>query len=479
MSRSGPALRVVPDLVPRDGRIPPHDLDAEAAVLSACMLSEHAVDTAAEMLAASDFYSEANRAIFEAICALAENSGKVDLVTVASWLRDRERIGAVGGMPYLAQLADATPAVSHVSEHATTVREKARVRRAIATCQMFAAEGYGDVGGYQQFLDELERAVFEIARVPTKNAATKAVDAMHAAADKIRQAQQRGGAVTGAPTGFELLDRKTAGMHPGDLIIVAGRPGMGKTSFVLNVAVNVAEKADLGVLFFSLEMPREQLGARLLSGEARIDATRLRTGELRPGEWGKIREEQARIGKFPIWIDDTPGLTMLEIRGRVRRLMSELSREDPPKKLGLVVIDYLQLMGGQRQRGESREQEISENTRRIKALAKELGVPFLVLSQLNRSVEARSVKDKRPQLADLRESGSIEQDSDTIIFVYRDEYYFRDSPDKGIAELIVAKQRNGPTGIVKVKFTGEFTRFDNLAPSEYDFADDFSEDGMP
>jgi replicative DNA helicase len=292
-----------------------------------------------------------------------------------------------------------------------------------------------------------------------------------------------------------------SGLHSGDLYIIAARPGMGKTSFVLNLAVNVArpkqlevtgenepymeapvEEPGYGVLFCSLEMPREQLAARMLSSEARVDMQKIRSGRMQREDWNMLTDAAARMGRLPLWLDDTPALTLLDLRAKIRRLQAEISRGGdngmPAKKLGLVVIDYLQLMQGRRDAG-SREQEISELSRGLKAMAKEMSVPVIALSQLNRAVETRATKDKRPQLSDLRESGAIEQDADTIIFIYRDEYYFRDSPDKGIAELIVAKQRNGPTGKVMVKFTSEYTRFDNLAADEYNFddLDDFNPGG--
>jgi replicative DNA helicase len=302
------------------------------------------------------------------------------------------------------------------------------------------------------------------------------------------------------PTGFDRLDKKCAGLHKGDLYIVAGRPGMGKTSFVLNLAVNVAaprrvktgdandplgsgevEQPGWGVGFFSLEMPREQLASRLLAVEARVDVSRIRSGSIKHEDWNKLTDAAAKVGRLPIWLDDTPALGLLDLRAKIRRLKAEITRKigDGPEAqdLGLIVIDYLQLMSG-RKGAASREQEISELSRGLKQLAKEMSVPVMALSQLNRSVETRTTKDKRPQLSDLRESGAIEQDADTIIFIYRDEYYFQESPDRGVAEIIIAKQRNGPTGTVKVRFTPEFTRFDNLAEDyEFDEFDEFAEVG--
>ena len=487
-----------PELVPVAGRVPPNDLDAEAAVLSAVLLSGEAFDQVQEILTPEHFYSDANRKIFEAVLDLQSEGKPVDIVTVAGWLRARERIQAIGGTPYLAQLADATPAVAHVAQHAKAIREKWRVRQLISACQRFAAEGYGDYGEVQGFIDEAEQAIFDIARIPEGTTIVPVKDAIHGAFQILAEAAKRGGSVTGIPTGFVQLDKKCAGLHSGDLYIVAGRPGMGKTSFVLNIAINVAqprvqevadpadpyaeggiEEPGFGVAFFSLEMPREQLASRLLAVEARVDVSRIRSGDMRREDWNKLTDAAARLGRMPIWLDDTPALTLLDLRAKVRRLQADLKRGGentaPAQKLGLVVIDYLQLMQG-RKDANSREQEISELSRGLKQLSKEMGVPVMALSQLNRSVETRGTKDKRPQLSDLRESGAIEQDADTIMFIYRDEYYFRDSPDKGMAEVIISKQRNGPTGTIKVKFTSEYTRFDNLAPGEYDF-DDFDDFG--
>ncbi len=487
------------ELAPVDGRVPPADLDAEAAVLSAVLLSNDAFDAVQNILVPEHFYSDANRRIYEAMVDLSSAGRPVDIVSVAGWLRDRERLQQVGGTPYMAQLADATPAVAHVEAHASTIREKWRLRQLIATCQRFAAEGYGDCGDVQHFIDDAEQAVFDIARVPEGTSMRPVKDAIHGAFEIISAAAKQGGGISGISTGFTLLDRKISGLHSGDLYIVAGRPGMGKTAFVLNLAVNVArpreaaaadesdpygeapvDEPGFGVAFFSLEMPREQLASRLLACEARVDVSRIRSGDIRRDDWNKLTEAAANLGRLPLYLDDTPAISLLDLRAKIRRLQADIQRGGgdaaPAKRLGLIVIDYLQLMQGRRDAG-SREQEISELSRGLKQLAKEMGVAVMALSQLNRSVETRTTKDKRPQLSDLRESGAIEQDADTIMFIYRDEYYFQDSPDKGIAEVIISKQRNGPTGKVLTRFTSEFTRFDNLAPQEYDFdeADPFED----
>lgn len=469
------------------GRVPPADVDAEAAVLSSILLSSEAFDTVQEILDPQHFYVDANRRVYEAVLELATKNRAVDTLSVAGYLRDRGRLDQIGGTPYLAELVDATPAVAHVEEHAKTIREKWRLRSLIATCQRFAAEGYGDCGDVQEFVDEAEQSIFELARIKSESDVVPVREAIQQAFHVLTEARQKGGGVTGFSSGFTELDRRTSGMHKGDLYIVAGRPGMGKTSFVLNVAANVAspklvssrergaapvEVSGDAVAFFSLEMPREQLAARLLSSEARVNMADLRSGQVSSDDWNKLTEAAARMGRIPLWLDDTPAISILDLRAKLRRLQAELRKHpDGPKELGLVAIDYLQLMSG-RKGVNSREQEISEISRGLKQLAKEMSVPVMALSQLNRSVETRGTKDKRPQLSDLRESGAIEQDADAIMFIYRDEYYFEDSPDKGQAEVIVAKQRNGPTGTVKVKFTQQYTRFDNLASDDYNFDDE-------
>jgi len=477
-------------LGPSGGRVPPNDLDAEAAVLSAVLLDADAFDRVQEVLGSEHFYSDANRRIYEAVLDLKSLTGQpVDIVSVSGWLRDRNRLAQVGGTPYLAQLADATPAIAHVENHARIIREKWRLRQLISTCQRVTAEGYAGCEDVQSFIDSAEQAVFDIARVPAHSTMVSAKDAIHRAFNILTETKNRGGGVTGIETGFRELDKMCSGLHPGDLYIVAGRPGMGKTSFVLNLAVNIAsprgshrdspgdfeapvEEPGHGVLFCSLEMPREQLAARLLAAEARVDMAGIRSAQLQREDWSKLTSAAAELSKIPLWIDDTPALTLLDLRAKIRRLQAEIGRGDahvPARKLGLVAIDYLQLMQGRRDAG-SREQEISELSRGLKQLAKEMSVPVIALSQLNRAVETRNTKDKRPQLSDLRESGAIEQDADAIMFIYRDFYYFKENADKRhIAEIIVAKQRNGPTGSFETRFTEAYTRFDNLANEEYNF----------
>ena len=474
------------ELLPIEGRVPPHDLDAEAAVLSAVMLDGQALDRVLEFLKPEHFYSEAHRRVFESCIELHRVGQPVDVVQVGSWLKSRDRLAQVGGMPYLTELLNAAPAVANVAAYGRTIHEKSRVRQLIMTCQRVAAEGYIDYGEAQAFIDGAEQAVYEIARTPESSSVERLLDVMKKSFKQLTDAMQRGDRITGVSTGFDRYDRLTAGLHEGDLTIVAARPGMGKTSFVLNVAVNVAspkgreaatdpsqrwEDPGVGVVVFSLEMPREQIANRMVCCEGKVDVGKVRQGFLNQQDWNRLTQSASFLGGLPIWIDDTPALGILELRAKVRRLQAEFDRVDETgrkvKKIGLVIVDYLQLMKG-RDGVNSREQEISEISRGLKALAKELKVPVVALSQLNRAVETRSEKSKRPQLSDLRESGAIEQDADNICFIYRDDYYNKEaSTEPNIAELIIAKQRNGPTGTVKVRFDREYTRFDNLAEGEY------------
>jgi replicative DNA helicase len=466
------------------GRVPPHNEEAEAAVLSAVLSNGNALDAVLEFLAPEHFYSDANRRIFEAAQEIHKRSQPVDVQTVAAWLKDRERLQAIGGISYLAKIIDATPAVAHVTAHAKIVKEKSRIRRLIETCQLVAAQGYGDYGEAQEFIDSAEQSIYDLARTPESSTVHLMYDVVRGSFEQLQAALERGKTITGVSTGFHDLDEKTSGMHPGELIIVAARPGMGKTSYVLNIATNVAsaipeqapdeevaKEPRWGVMVFSLEMPKEQLANRMMCSEGRVNLSDLRKGQVGGEKWDRLVESANHLSQLPIWIDDSPALSVLELRAKVRRQQHEWDKEvdgKPVRKIGLIIVDYLQLMRG-RENVQSREQEISEISRGLKGLAKELRVPVIALSQLNRAVETRSTKDKRPQLSDLRESGAIEQDADVIQFIYRPEYYVTDknSADaqkmKGYAEIIVAKQRNGPTGRVCVTFIDDYTRFENRA----------------
>jgi len=469
-----------------EGRVPPHDLEAEAAVLSAAMLDPSAMDKITD-LKPEFFYSEAHRRIFEACVELKAASQPVDVLQVQSWLRDRQRLAQIGGAGYLTEILDAAPVVANVAAYGRTIHEKHRIRQVILACQRVSAQGYVDYGEAQAFIDGAEQSIYNIARTSGKQSVEKLIEVMKKSFKRLNDAVARGDRITGVPTGFDRYDRMTAGLHEGDLSIIAARPGMGKTSFVLNLAANVAspknrelegdanqrwEDQGVGVVVFSLEMPREQLANRMVCSEARVDVSKMRTGFLSPQDWSKLTQAASFLGGLPIWIDDSPGLSIIELRAKVRRLQAEFDTRDEEgrkvRKIGAVIIDYLQLMKG-RDGVASREQEISEISRGLKGLAKELEVPVLALSQLNRAVETRSEKSKRPLISDLRESGAIEQDADNIVFIYRDDYYNReDSAEPNIAELIIAKQRNGPTGTAKVRFDKQWTRFDNLAEGEYE-----------
>jgi len=473
-----------------EGRVPPHDMEAEAAVLSAVMVDPLAFDKVSELLRAEHFYSEAHRRIYEACVDLSSAGKPVDVVQVATWLRDHDRLAQVGGMAYLTEVLNAAPAVSNVGAYGQTIHEKWRVRQLILACHRVMAQGYTGYGEAQQFIDSAEQAVYDIARTRESSSVLLLRDVMQETFRRITRATERGARIIGISTGFDRYDRLTSGLHDGELTIVAARPGMGKTSLVLNMAVNVAspqqlesardpnerwEEPGYGVVVFSLEMPREQIVNRVLCSEARVDVSRVRTGMLTPSDWSKLTQAASHLANLSIWVDDAPALSILELRSKVRRLQAEFDRIDAAtgekkQRIGLVVVDYLQLMRG-RENAQSREQEISEISRGLKRLAKELNLPVIALSQLNRAVETRGEKSKRPQLSDLRESGAIEQDADNICFIYRDEYYNKETADRNIAELIVAKQRNGPTNTVKVRFDAQYTRFDSLADGEYDDAE--------
>ena len=470
-----------------ESRVPPHDLDAEAAVLSAVMVDPLAFDKVSEILRPEHFYSEAHRRIFEACTDLASAGKPVDVVQVATWLRDRDRLAQVGGMAYLTDVLNAAPAVANVGAYGKTIHEKYRVRQLILTCQRVTAQGYAGYGEAQQFIDSAEQAVYDIARTRESSSVHALRDVMQDTFRRITKATERGARIIGISTGFDRYDRMTSGLHDGELTIVAARPGMGKTSFVLNLAINVAspqqlesardpnerwEEPGYGVVVFTLEMPREQIVNRMLCSEAKVDVSRVRTGMLTPNDWSRLTQAASHLANLNVWVDDTPALSLLELRSKVRRLQAEFDRTDSAtgekkQRIGLVVVDYLQLMKG-RENANSREQEISEISRGMKQLAKELSLPVIALSQLNRAVETRGEKSKRPQLSDLRESGAIEQDADNICFIYRDDYYNKESADRAVAELIIAKQRNGPTDTVKVRFDAQYTRFDNLADGEYE-----------
>ena len=439
-------------------KLPPHSMEMEQSVLGALLQDNHAFIQVVDLLKERDFYHDAHRWIFQAMGDLFHDNVPVDVLTVTESLRKRERLETVGGAAYLAELVGMVPTAAHIRYHAQVVREKAILRSLIQTATMIVTESYADTEDVDTLLDRAEQAIFEITQGQATAGFVSLSTILKGSFRRLEQLSERKELVTGIATGFADFDRCTAGLQASDLVIIAGRPSMGKTALGLNIAAHVGMHTDKAVAIFSLEMSKEQLALRLLCAEARIDSSKLRTGFLAREDWPILTQAAGRLSEARIYIDDTPAQAPLDIRAKLRRLQAEVG------EVGLVVLDYLQLMQG-RQRVESRQQEISSITRSLKALAKEFDVPVVALSQLSRAVEQR--KPPRPQLSDLRESGAIEQDADVVALLYRDEFYNKeDSEEKGIAEVNIAKQRNGPTGVVRLAFRGEYTRFDNLSKQE-------------
>ena len=443
-------------------KLPPHSLEAEQSVLGGLLLENGAWDRVADLINEHDFYAAAHRAIWRQITRLIEESKPADVITVAEALASHNQLEEVGGLPYLSDLVDNTPSAANIRRYAEIVRERAVLRKLAEVGGEIAESAYNPAGRpASQILDEAEARVFEIKEAGARGAQgfLELKPLLIQVVNRIDELYNRDNPseVTGVPTGFTDLDAKTSGLQPGDLIIVAGRPSMGKTAFSLNIAENVALDARLPVAVFSMEMAASQLVMRMLGSIGRLDQHKLRTGRIGDDEWPKLTHAIGALDEAPIYIDESPALTAMEVRARARRL----ARQCKDGQLGLIVLDYLQLMSGTGS-GENRATEISEISRSLKGLAKELHVPVIALSQLNRSLEQRP--NKRPVMSDLRESGAIEQDADVIVFIYRDEVYNPDSPDKGTAEIIIGKQRNGPTGTVRMTFLGEYTRFENYAP---------------
>ncbi len=433
-------------------RVPPQNIEAEKCVLGSIFLDNNALLKVIDLLQPEDFYRPAHSSIFRTMLDLFNSNEPIDLVTVHNALHDKDLLEQVGGAAYLAELAHFVPTAANVVYYAHIVREKSILRRLIATATEIASRCYEGTEPVDDLLEEAERSIFEIRAQGNSKNFFSIKDIIKSAVYQIEQLHHRKEEITGIPTGFREFDRLTAGLQPADLIIVAGRPSMGKTALALNIAQHAALEHEVPVAIFSLEMSKEQLATRMLCAEAKVDAQALRTGRLSDADWQRLTFAANRLSQASIFVDDTPALTVLELRAKARRLMAEHG-------LGLVIIDYLQLMRS-RERRERREQEISEISSSLKAMAKELNIPVVALSQLNRQVETREIK--RPQLADLRESGAIEQDADVIVFIYRDEVYNKESPDKGKAELIIGKQRNGPTGTVKLAFLAQYSCFANL-----------------
>lgn len=440
--------------------MPPHSVEAEQAVIGGLLLDNRAWEQIADRVAEGDFYRNDHRIIFNAIRNLEEKSQPFDAVTLSEWMDQHGELEDAGGLAYLGRLAKETPTAANIVAYADIVRERSVLRQLIAVGTDIASSGYKTEGrASRELLEEAEKRVFEIAEQDMRGRGgfQDIKDLLTKTVEQIDYLFQSEGHVTGIPTGFDKFDEATTGLHPGELIIVAGRPSMGKTTFAMNIAENAAIGSKTPVAVFSMEMPGDQLAMRMISSLGRIDQHHIRTGQLTDEDWPRITSAVHMLSEAKLFIDDTPAMSPGEVRARARRLKRKHG-------LGLIVIDYLQLMqvpGG----SENRATEISEISRGMKAIAKELGVPVIALSQLNRSLEQRT--DKRPIMSDLRESGAIEQDADLIVFIYRDEVYNDDSPDKGMAEIIIAKQRNGPIGKSVLTFLGKYTKFENYIPEMY------------
>ncbi|NNN21267.1 MAG: replicative DNA helicase [Acidimicrobiales bacterium] len=434
-------------------RIPPHNLDAESALIGAMLLSRDAVANAIETVTTDDFYKPSHGTIYSAISILYARGDAIDVVTVAEELRRTNLLESIGGAATLVAIQSNTPAIGNSSTYANIVSEHSMLRRLISVAGEIAEIGYSIPNDVVAAIDEAEAMVFDVARHRGKDSIAKLYDLLTESMDRLQLLADRGDHITGVPTGFTKLDACLAGLQSANLIIVGARPAMGKTAFALSVASNAALQIGTPVLLFSLEMSHMEIAQRLLGAEALVDAAKLRNGQLQDQDWSRLETAISHLSEAPIFVDDNPNLTVMDIRAKARRLASR-------NHIGLIIVDYLQLMSGRRS-AENRQVEVSEISRGLKILARELNIPVIALSQLSRTLESRA--DKRPTLADLRESGSLEQDADVVMFLYREEMYTPDTTDKGIAEVIVAKHRNGPTDSVRLVFRGQFSRFDNAA----------------
>ena len=434
-------------------RIPPQNVEAEQAVLGAMLLSHDAVIVAMEKLQSQDFYRDVHRIIFEAMEHLHRENKEIDVITLPDELKRMKKLDDVGGLEYVLNLPNLVGSAANIEYYANIVAEKALARNLISTCTELTTEAYDGQKETEALLDDAERRILQLSDTKNRGDFASVGAVVEVTLDKITKLYENTAGLTGLPTGFRDLDRMTSGLQPSDLILVAARPSMGKTAFTLNIAQNVGVRQHKTVAFFSLEMSQEQLVQRLLCQIAHIDSQKLRTGQLNSDEeWTRLTDACDKLYESPIYIDDTPGISVAEMRSKARRLKSEHG-------LDLIIVDYLQLMQGRN--AESRQQEISEISRSLKALARELKVPLIALSQLSRSVENRQVK--KPMLSDLRESGSLEQDADIVMFLYREDYYDPQTTNQNITEVIIAKHRNGPVDTVKLYFKKEYTRFDNLS----------------
>jgi replicative DNA helicase len=448
-------------LISSTAKLPPQALEAEQSLLGGLLLDNRKWDEVTDEIGVRDFYSQNHRLIFSAISALQAAGDAADVVTTSEWLESEGNLDNAGGLAYIGTLANNTPSTANILTYAKIVRERAILRSLIAAANDISDSAYKPEGRTpREVLDNAEKLVFDISERDGRNRRgfTSIQELLARSVDRIEELFESKEAITGVPTGFSDLDSMTSGLQPGDLVIVAGRPSMGKTSFAMNIAEYVAVEKKLPVAIFSMEMPGEQLAMRMLSSLGRINSNKIRTGRLGDEDWPRLNSAVGLLDKAPMFVDDSAGLNSLDLRSRARRIARENN------ELGMIVVDYLQLMQAS-ESNENRATEISGITRSLKILAKELNVPVVALSQLNRSLEQRP--NKRPVMSDLRESGAIEQDADVIFFIYRDEVYNEDTEQKGIAEVIIGKQRNGPIGTAKLTFRGEFTRFENFAPQYF------------
>lgn len=435
------------------GKIPPHDIEAEQAVLGSMLTDKDAVIAAMESLKSESFYREDDKLIYEAMQNLYNRAEPIDLITLKNELQTMGKLEQVGGIEYLANLPEKTPTTANVQKYINIVEEKATLRNLIKTANELIDLGYSEDADVEDIMDNAERKIFDIMQNKNQKGYSPIKDVLIESFTKLEELYNRKQHVTGVTTGFSDLDYRTAGLHGSELVLIAARPAMGKTAFALNLAANAALRGNTPVAIFSLEMSKEQLVNRMLCSEAMVDSNKVRTGKLEDEDWAKLAAAIGPLSESGIVIDDTPGITVNEIRTKCRKLKME-------KNIGLVIIDYLQLITGSNKRMGSREQEISEISRSLKILAKELNIPVIALSQLSRAVEQRP--DHRPMLSDLRESGAIEQDADIVMFLYRDDVYNKESDKKDIAEIIIAKQRGGSTGTVELLWMGNYTKFVNL-----------------
>ena len=436
------------------GKVPPHDVEAEQAIIGSMLTDRDAVISAIEILRPDDFYREDNKTIYEAILNLYNRSEPIDIITVRAELEAMGKIDNVGGLEYLAELPEKVPTTANAMKYIKIVEEKSSLRKLIKTANEIIELGFNPTEDVDDIMEGAEKKIFNIMQDKEQKGYSPLKDVLVESFTKLEELYNRKQHITGVPSGFTDLDFKTAGFHGSELILIAARPAMGKTAFALNIATNAALRAKVPVAVFSLEMSKEQLVNRILCSESMVDSNKIRTGKLEENDWTKLAETIGPLSEAEMYIDDTPGINIMEIRAKCRKLKIE-------KNIGLVVIDYLQLIQGTGRRGGSREQEISEISRSLKILAKELDVPVIALSQLSRAAEQRP--DHRPMLSDLRESGAIEQDADIVMFLYRDDYYNPDTEKKGVAEVIIAKHRGGSTGTIELVWLGSYTKFVNIA----------------